>query len=83
MPALGRLHTHGYVVIDSLVGADKLASLAKELCISDLYPDKGPDSVFLSLFARNNPRKDCDPGKNLRRMAPLTGSQLEFCTQTA
>ena len=82
VPALGRLHTHGYVVIDSLVGADKLASLAKELCNSDLYPDRGPNSVFKSLFARKNPRKDCDPGKNLRRMAPLTGSQLEFCEQT-
>ena len=81
VPALGRVHTHGYVVIDSLVAGGKLSPLAKELCNSDLYPAKGPNDVFLSLFARNNPRKDCDPGKNLRQMAPLTGGQLELCKQ--
>ena len=82
VPALGRVHTHGYVVIDSLVAGDKLGSLAKELCNFNLYPDRGPNDVFLSLFARNNPQKDCDPGKNLRRMSPLTGDQLEFRKQT-
>ena len=29
VPALGRLHTHGYVVIDSLVGADHSCPLLK------------------------------------------------------
>ena len=56
--------------------------LLRSCATLDLYPDRGPGSVFVSLFARNNPRKDCDPGKNLRRMAPLTGDQLEFCERT-
>ena len=32
VPALGRLNTHGYVEIYSLVSGDKLGSLAEELC---------------------------------------------------
>ena len=76
MPALGRIHTHGHVVIDSLVAHDKLDSLAEEpeLCDSDPYPDRGPKDVHSSLFARNQ--------KNLRRMATLMGEQVEFCSQT-
>ena len=60
----------------------KLDSLAEELCDPDLYPDRGPKDMYDSLFVRNHPRKECDTGKNLRRMATLTGEQFEFCSQT-
>ena len=59
----------------------KLDALAKELCDPNLYPDRGPKDMYDSLFVRNHPRKECDTGKNQRRMAPLTGEQFEFCSQ--